>query len=255
MAETPVASIVNERGTTVLKRFNIPQGFARQAVNSSSFAHYLRNLPLKPAGSKVKYYNGALKNDAAYVGVVNMPISDRNLQQCADAVMRLRAEYFYAQKEYDKISFRLTNDFEVDYAKWMQGNRVAIEGNKTNWYKARQPSNTYQDFRNYLEFVFTYAGTLSLSKQLHPQNMKNLSIGDVFILGGSPGHAVIVVDVAQNKDGKKVFMLAQSYMPAQETQILRNPSDASISPWYRAEIQNQLLTPEWTFKIEELKTW
>ena len=96
-AKIPVASIVNERGTTLLKRFNAPQGFARQAVNSSSFAHYLRNLPLKPAGSKVKYYNGALKNDAAYVAVVNMPISDRNLQQCADAVMRLRAEYFYAQ--------------------------------------------------------------------------------------------------------------------------------------------------------------
>jgi len=254
-AETPVTSIVNERGTTLLKRFNAPQGYERQAVNSSSFAHYLRNLPLKPAGSKVKYYNGALKNDAAYVAVVNMPISDRNLQQCADAVMRLRAEYFYAQKEYDKISFRLTNDFEADYANWMQGNRVAVKGNKTNWCKARQPSNTYQDFRNYLEFVFIYAGTLSLSKQLHPQNMKNLAIGDVFILGGSPGHAVIVVDVARNKNGEKVFMLAQSYMPAQETQILRNPSDAFISPWYRTEIQNKLLTPEWTFKIDELKTW
>jgi len=210
---------------------------------------------LKPAGSKVKYYNGALKNDAAYVAVVNMPISDRNLQQCADAVMRLRAEYFYAQKEYDKISFRITNDFEVDYAKWMQGNRVVVKDYKTNWYKARQPSNTYQDFRNYLEFVFTYAGNLSLSKQLHPQNLKNLAIGDVFILGGSPGHAVIVVDLARNKNGQKVFMLAQSYMPAQETQILRNPSDAFISPWYRAESQSKLHTPEWTFKIDELITW
>ena len=85
--------------------------------------------------------------------------------------------------------------------------------------------------------------------------MKNLAIGDVFILGGSPGHAVIVVDLARNKNGEKVFMLAQSYMPAQETQILRNPSDAFISPWYRAESQSKLHTPEWTFKIDELKTW
>lgn len=249
------APIINERGNTVQKRFNTPQGFERQNVSANSFANYLRNLPLKPNGSKVKYYNGALKDNAPYIAVVNMPISDRNLQQCADAVMRLRGEYFYAQKAYDKISFPLTNDFKADYSEWMKGNRIAVNGNKTSWYKSKQPSNTYQDFRNYMEFVFTYAGTLSLSKHLRSKSIKDIAIGDVFVYGGSPGHAVIVVDVAENKTGEKVFMLAQSYMPAQETQILRNPSDVFISPWYSADIKYTLRTPEWTFKAGELKTW
>ena len=40
-----------------------------------------------------------------------------------------------------------------------------------------------------------------------------------------PGHVVLIVDMAENDKGEKIFMLAQSYMPAQQTQILINPSD------------------------------
>src|SRR6185503_15307791 len=118
-----------------------------------------------------------------------MEISHKDLQQCADAVMRLRGEYFYYQKEYDKISFTLTNGFKVDYSEWIKGNRIIVAGNKTSWKKSAEPSNTYKDFRNYMEFIFTYAGSLSLSRSMHSKNIKDIAIGDVFIVGGSPGHA------------------------------------------------------------------
>ena len=248
-------SIIDENGMSLQTRFNPPEGFQRKSVDENSFANYLRNLPLKPAGTKVKYYNGDIKYDDVYDAVVDMEISNKNLQQCADAIMRLRGEYFYAIKAYEQISFNLTNGFKMDYTEWIKGNRVIVNGNKTVWRKTAEPSNTYKDFRNYMEFVFTYAGTLSLSKSLHSKNIKDIAIGDVFILGGSPGHAVIVVDVAENKNGEKVFLLAQSYMPAQETQILKNNNDNKISPWYSANIVEHLYTPQWTFDVGQLKTW
>jgi Domain of unknown function (4846) len=99
-----------------------------------------------------------------------------------------------------------------------------------------------------------YAGTLSLSKELKSKQVKDLSIGDVFIQGGSPGHAVIVVDVAiKGSNGEKVFLLAQSYMPAQEIHVLVNPNDGGFSPWYSADFGEELVTPEWTFKRDMLK--
>jgi hypothetical protein len=251
----PEKGMVNESGTTVQTRFNPPPGFERRPVDEHSFAAYLRNLPLKPTGSKVKYFNGYTKERDVYVAVVDMEISNRDLQQCADAILRLRGEYFYARKEYEKISFPLTNGFRVDYTEWMKGNRVVVNGNTTSWKKSAEPSNTYKDFRNYMEFIFTYAGTLSLSKSLHSKSIKDISIGDVFIVGGSPGHAVIVVDVAEKGSGEKVFMLAQSYMPAQETQILKNDDDDALSPWYSAGFTGSLATPEWDFKSDQLKTW
>jgi hypothetical protein len=73
-----------------------------------------------------------------------------------------------------------------------------------------------------------------------------------FVHGGLPGHAVIVVDVAVNeKTGDKIFMLAQSYMPAQEIHVLRNFS-SEFSPWYVENFEEELETPEWTFDPGEL---
>lgn len=72
-------------------------------------------------------------------------------------------------------------------------------------------------------------------------------------MGGSPGHAVIIVDMAINDDDEKIFILAQSYMPAQQTQILINPMDENMGVWYSLKEKEKLLTPEWTFELDELK--
>ena len=105
-----------------------------------------------------------------------------------------------------------------------------------------------------MEAIFNYAGTMSLSKELKKVNRDSMQIGDVFIVGGFPGHAIVVVDMAIHPETKKkVFMLAQSYMPAQELQILMNPSDSQKSPWYDLDFGNNLNTPEWSFSSGDLK--
>jgi hypothetical protein len=245
---------INKEGKTIQDRFSLPIGYTRVKSDSSSFAFYLQHLPLKPDGSLVKYYDGSEKSKDVYEAVVDQPIRNKDLQQCADAVMRLKAEYLYSRKEFNKISFNLTNGFEMAYSKWMDGYRLAVDGNKTSWVLKKQPSNTYEDFLDYLDRVFTFAGTLSLSKSLKSRPVNEMQIGDVFIQGGSPGHAVIVVDMAKNAKGEKIFILAQSYMPAQETQILKNPNDTNYSPWYTLPTST-LETPEWNFTSTDLKTW
>ncbi|UTW67763.1 DUF4846 domain-containing protein [bacterium SCSIO 12643] len=235
-------------------RFAPPEGYQRKYLDRNSFAHYLRHLQLKPIGSKVLYYNGDVKpNDEVYVAVVDLPIGRKDLHQCADAVMRLRADYLYAQKRYEDIHFNFTNGFRVDYSEYIKGKRIVVQRNKTYWKQSAAPSNTPNDFKRYKEQIYMYAGTLSLSKELIPVKIENMQIGDVFIQGGSPGHAVIVVDMVENDQGEKMFMLAQSYMPAQEIQILENPADPGISPWYHLEGWVDLYTPEWNFIDEDLK--
>ena len=248
-------SLIIPTGKTVEERFAVPKDFIRCEVEDHTFAAYLRGLSLKSHGSEVLYYDGRKKsNRQVYDAVVDMDIGTRDLQQCADAVIRLKAEYLYEQQLYDDIAFDFTNGFRVGYKKWMEGNRVAIEGNKTKWVKRTQPSNTYADFRKYLDIIFAYAGTISLSNELTSIPVEDMQIGDVFIQAGSPGHAVIVVDMAENPStGEKLFMLAQSYMPAQDIQILKNPIEDKISPWYSLKFGEQLKTPEWTFRKNDLK--
>ncbi|WP_409416663.1 DUF4846 domain-containing protein [Flavobacterium sp. PS2] len=242
-------------GNTIQQRFQLPQGFVREEESKTSFGFFLQNLPLKPTGSNVLYFDGTVKsNRNVYEAVVDLPIGKQDLHQCADAVMRLRADYFYSQKQYDKIHFNFTNGFRVDFSKWAAGYRIAIKGNKTSWVKTAKPSDSYQTYWKYLETVFMYAGTASLEKELKSINASDIKIGDVFIKGGFPGHAVIVVDVAVNpKNNQKIMLLAQSYMPAQEIQILKNPNNSSLSPWYAVDFGTSLKTPEWTFSSSQLK--
>ncbi len=141
-------SIDNQEGKTIFERFQPPSGYIRQEVSTNSFANYLRNLPLKPVNAQVHLYNGSLKaRQSVHAAVVDMDTGDRDLQQCADAVMRLRAEHLFAQKKYDQIHFNLTNGFNMDYTKWRQGHRVRVDGNKTTWYATSSPSTSYESFR------------------------------------------------------------------------------------------------------------
>ena len=208
-----------------------PQGFIRKEANG--FGNYLRNLPLKPMGTKVKLYDGSLKGwqGGAYA-VVDMEIGTSDLQQCADAAMRLRAEYLWHEKKYEEIHFNFTNGMRVDYSKWAQGYRIKVNGNNTSWYKATGEDYSYQTFRKYMNQIFMYAGTASLSKELKSISLSDLQVGDVFIIGGHPGHAMIVVDMAEDYMGNKAILVAQSYMPAQDIHIVTNLKDKAKSPWY-----------------------
>jgi hypothetical protein len=232
-------TIIDTAGKTIVARFDPPSGFSRTVIDSSSFGYYLRHLKLKPFGTKVKYYNGQPKNKSnVYISVIDMDIGNRDLQQCADAVMRLRSEYLYARKRYQDIHFNFVSDGLPRYYE------EYIEGD-----------HSYEKFRKYMDYIFNSANTRSLSQELiSRENLEEMQIGDVLIKTGNPyGHAVIVVDMAVNTDsGEKVYMLAQSYMPAQDIQVLINRENRAISPWYLLGL-DPIETPEWTFRQGDLK--
>jgi hypothetical protein len=231
--------ILDTAGLTICQRFNPPPGYARKVTDSSSFGFYLRHLPLKIFGNPVRYYDGRPVNKRnVYISVIDMDIGSRNLQQCADAIMRLRAEFLYASQRYRDIHFNFVADGQPRY-----------------YEEFNEGDHGYQKFRAYLDYVFASANTRSLSQELvRVDNLADMQIGDVFIQTGNPyGHAIIVVDLAENtRTGEKACILAQSYMPAQDIHVLINRENAEISPWYLLG-EGPVETPEWTFLPEDLK--
>lgn len=239
----------------LLARFIPPSAFMRKPTDSTSFAHYLQQLPLKPHGAKVHYFDGRVKQrSSVHAAVIDLDVGNRDLQQCADAIMRLRGEYLFEQGDFDQLHFNFTNGFPAEFSKWAAGQRIKVAGNQVFWYAGAQKDHSYQNFRKYLDMVFAYAGTLSLEQELESIEFDSIAIGDIFIQGGSPGHAIIVVDLVENEaNGEKLFLLAQSYMPAQEIHILQNPRDKNRSPWYSTKITGRLVTPEWMFDTGDLR--
>lgn len=241
-------------GGTLAERIAPPAGFRRVPAPAGSFAAWLRGLPLHPGRPPVHLFDGRLKgNQEAHHAVVRLDVGARDLQQCADAVMRLRAEFLRDRGCDEDVAFRFTSGDRAAWTDWRRGMRPRITGNRVSWRSAAAADGSYASFRRYLDTVFTYAGSASLAKELEPVgDPARLAPGDVFIRGGFPGHAVLVADVAEDGRGRRVFLLLQSYMPAQEVHVLRNPADPA-SPWYGAQSNGALETPEWTFQHGDLR--
>jgi hypothetical protein len=237
----------------------VPPGYQRVQAGKNSFAGWLRAVPLKKDRT-VYLYNGAPKrNQAAQFAVLDISTGDKDLQQCADAVMRLRAEFLYSTGDFRQIDFLTAQGLRLNYGEWAGGKRFRLTGGHLVAYTRPQsesaPAGGRKSFDAYLETVFAYCGTLSLEKQLDPvAHTADMHIGDVLIHGGSPGHAMLVVDMAEDRAGRKLYLLAQSYMPAQDIHIVKNIYNSGFSPWYRLE-DGPVYTPEWTFFPGQIRRW
>ena len=245
--------------TALINRIPTPEGYERVSVAPNSFGDWLRHLSLKPRDSKMYLYNGTEKHrQDVHAAILNIDVGDKDLQQCADAVMRLKAEYHYSRGEFDKIHFNFTSGDNVAFDDWRFGRKPQISGNKVTFTpKTAVENNSYPNFKSYMNMIFNYAGTYSLSQELKQKNIANIEAGDVFIIGGFPGHAMMVMDVAKNKDGKTIFLLSQSYMPAQNIHIVKNfnAEKATLGCWFSTDFGAVLNTPEYAFPKGNLKTW
>ncbi len=246
---------INPDGVNIISRINTPNNFTRDEDLQGSFAQFVRNYPLRDNNSQVMLYNGKEKyNQNIHIAVFDMPLLEGDLQQCADSIMRMYAEYYYNQKLFDKICFQFVNGFLCDFKNWSEGYRVDVSGNETLWVKQAEYSESMETFEKYLRMVFSYSSTLSMEKESEVQTIDDIKIGDIFLKSGSPGHVVMVVDVCENAEGEKAFLLAQGYMPAQEFHILKNPKYDN-DPWYYVdEVEFPLATPEYTFEEGSLRT-
>jgi hypothetical protein len=233
-------SFINPDGSTVQTRFNLPEGYSRTPTESNSFGHFLRELPLKADGQPVLLASGVEKHSKSYLAAIDLPIPKGELHQCADGVIRLRTDYLFSQKRFNEISFKFVSGKNYSYLSYLNG-------------KLPTPENKW----TYLINVYNSANTTSLNQQLITKSINTLEIGDVFIYphrNGGYGHAIIVVDKCINSEGNIKFMLAQSYTPAQELEIMDNPNNLG-SPWYDLNFGETLITSGMDFQKDELKSF
>ena len=256
---------INEEGTTAYERFNAPEGYTKVECEEGSFGEYLRNYNLKEYGEKALYYNDkrgsgeelVYSDETSTVGVFQQQDTLTHWQQCADSIMMLYAEYLWENARYDEIVFDFYSGFRCAYSKWAEGNRVDVSGKGAWVNKAGQNGVTaddysYETFLKYLDIIYQYANTWSLANQYGGVSYDDLMPGD-FIVADidqlkeaaaevsdahaesiSYGHAMVVVDVAVNAEGHKVFMLAEGNTPATEVAVVENP-DKSMSVWFEID--------------------
>lgn len=227
------------------KRFAPPKGYTRVALTDDSFGAFLRGLPLRTDRIHVRSYRGTRLSSPS-AGVIAIDVGSRNLQQCADSAIRLHAEYLWSQGLADRLGYHFTSGDETRWRDWQKGERYVVSGSKVKRVRRSAVKNTHAQFRRWLDTVFMYAGTRSLRLDSNPVE-GSIEPGDFFVAPGSPGHAVVVLDVAENKAGERVALLGQGFMPAQDFHVIRGRGDGvKDKVWFVLPEEGEKLdTPSW----------
>ena len=220
-------------GQTIKSSFELPYNYER--VINDSYHDWIINQNII-LDEPVYYYNGYIKAglNRTYVAKFNYEIGTLDLHQCADATIYLHAKYYWDRNQVSKIKYHFTNGMLYSYEDFLKGIRPVVKGNESKLVQSIPPEMFYQNtllnLRKYLRIIWSYAGTLSLEYyDTEFVGWDGPYPGDMFLRGGSPGHVVNVVDIVSKGRDRK-YILSQSWMPAQEHEILLNPKDNSV--WF-----------------------
>lgn len=69
------------------------------------------------------------------------------------------------------------------------------------------------------------------------------------------GHAVMVVDVAENSKGKRMFLLAEGNTPTRNIHVMRNFTSPISSPWFSQDDLSGFSYLSCWFDEDELRHW
>jgi hypothetical protein len=231
----------NER---LADRIAPPAGFWRVAVVEGSFAAWLRGLPLRPAKTPVRTFRGdevRAGDDPSVAAVIEMDVGTRDLQQCADSIIRLDAEWRYALGHGEQVGYPIGHGYTLAFNRWARGDRPRVaDDDRVTWIHTARPDDSHAALRAYLDIVFASAGTETLADTAQRVARDQLRAGDFFVMGGHPGHAVLVLDVVVDEAGNRRALLGQGYMPAQDFHVLSHDGD----PWFALD-GDTIDTPFW----------
>ncbi|MDR1406197.1 MAG: DUF4846 domain-containing protein [Prevotellaceae bacterium] len=221
-------------GKTVLARFDVPHGYQRTDTTPASFAFFLRHLPLLPSGTPVKFHDGAANAACSPAAVIDMETGDKNLQQHAQAVMRLWAEYLFEQQRFPDIHFHIDNGERIPYEQWAEGMKLVIDG-KAYWTKTPSNPRQYRTFRRYLNFIFTNSSFRTLAQDVELSTAPHIAPGDMLTPGNDTDSVVVMIlDAAVHRQtGEMVVLLVSGGSPAQSLHVLQNTAeDHTAGAWF-----------------------
>lgn len=235
------------RHVPLSEQFRPPAGFTPDPAPPGTFARFLRTLPIRQDRRTVLDFRGEpLFRPAA--AVVYLDVGDRDLQQCADTALRLYAEWRWQAGLAARSAFHFTSGDVTRFDDWVRGERIVAAGRGIARREGPPRAADHRSHRAWLDLVFRYAGTRSLAFDTDavPPGA-SLEAGDLFVDPGSPGHAVVLLDVARHADGRVVALVGQGFMPAEDLHVLGADAPLTLDGvWFVLPGPDGMLaTPAW----------
>ena len=222
---------------TIEQTFNPPVGFTRIKVKQNSFAAYLRSLPVLKGNYNVMDFKGRVwksYRDSSVAAVVPLNISGQRLWQCMDILLCLNVDYL-KQTGKTNVNYPLPDGTPFSWQEWQKGFRPVFKGKSFNKLLTAGSDNSQKSFYKFLNTIFEYSGTQSFWHYYPDVAIKDIQPADFIVKKGRKGHAVILVDMAQNAQGDRVALFGQGDTPACQFYLLK---DKNGNPWFNIDPQS-----------------
>jgi len=221
---------INAQST--IEKIPLPSSnYMRVQIRDNSFAEWLRDLSLQKSGSDVLNYRGGIfktGKDTSVAFVVDMNIEGKRLEQCMDVLVRFYADYLWEKKQTKNLNLPLPGGYWLNWKNWGEGYRPNFSGIDVTIKKSSKPDSSHQSYISYLNTVYSESHTQQFFHAYLPINREEVKIGDMIIRKGTKGHAVMIVDLALNKQGEMIALIGNGDTPACQFFILKYSKD---SPW------------------------
>ncbi|AXR66131.1 DUF4846 domain-containing protein [Leptospira mayottensis] len=209
---SPVSGCLDADSTpSKVNEIPLPPETTRVRFAENSFPDFVQNLPLKSERTLWTYKKQNIIRRYDTIAVLNVPLLFQDdLEQCADYAMRIWAEY-HKQKN------RLNRLYLFDY----NGNRKFF-------------SESGLSYSSFLRKAFVSSNSFSLKKGGKIILEKELKPGDLFVQNesGGIGHVSMILDLSENRNGDRFFLIGFSFMPAQEMHIEKAPEIFGSHGWF-----------------------
>lgn len=206
-------------------------GFVRIPLDENSFGAWLRNLVLLPPGSPVYDYRKRIyksSDDTAIAAVVKLDINGRRLEQCMDILIRLYGQFLWENDRALELKLPLPGGYWLLWADWVQGIRPQFDGIDVTFKRTGDQDNSYNQYSAYLRTVYAVSHTQQFYYWYEPILPEEIEVGDFFVRKGTKSHAVMVVDMAIDRDGQKFALIGHGDTPACEFHLL---NCKKTQPW------------------------
>lgn len=217
--------------------FPAPAGYARIAVAAESFAASVRSLTVLPDSVPVRYADGRICGTwPAGTRVVDLPFLFRaDLEQCTDMALRLFAEYAWARGSADGLEFRLQNGQRIAWREWRAGRRLRFDSAAHRHVVAPARADSSRvEFEQFLHYLFLWTGSAALKRDLQAVEAGDLLPGDLIVQNttGAMGHVSVILDVAQDSSGHRLYLIGNGWTPAQSFFVRIARPDEGSDGWF-----------------------
>lgn len=169
-------------------------------------------------------------SDSSLAGVIPLDISEKRLWQCMDILIMLHVDYLL-KTNHQHIEYPLPDGTLLSWMEWRKGIRPVFKGLRFNKILESKTDSSERNFTRYLNAIFEYSGSQTFYYYYDPVPADSILPGYFITKKGKKGHAVIILDLAENQSGEEVALFAQGDTPACQLYLLKNKGN----PWFKID--------------------